>query len=87
MHLKQKFKANSSGSHSVRLNAVGFRELTVDDSVRHYYDGKHLDLSWLEPFTRHEERVVEIKYKVIQPITVRPFLLKDPISEYCDSFH
>lgn len=64
-------RANRIGAHQLTLDAVDFDDLALRDPAGReldwQYDGKKLTIHWANPFTRGEERVVEVAYRVVQP--------------------
>ena len=53
----------------ISLNAVDFVDVEVDsqDGIDFRYSGEELDILWDIPFSVGEERMVVIKYRVVDP--------------------
>jgi aminopeptidase N len=73
-------RARQSGCRVLRLDAVDFSELAVSfaDAGCSSYDGKAIMLSWAQPFASGEERRVELRYRVLAPITGVTFSSPEP---------
>ncbi|MHC4548264.1 MAG: M1 family aminopeptidase [Planctomycetota bacterium] len=69
-------RANRAGARTLRLDAVAFDEVEVS-GPRSRYDGRHLHLDWDKPFAAGEERQVEVRYAVTDPITGMRFSRPD----------
>ncbi len=64
-------RARQAGCRVLRLDGVDFSELAVSfpDGGSSSYDGKVITLCWAQPFASAEERRVELRYRVVAPIT------------------
>lgn len=65
-------RARASGSKTLRLNGVGFRDVVVSDpdglhDLTHCYDGNEIVITWGKTFHTMEERRVAISYQVTNP--------------------
>ena len=74
-------RAHRDGLRSLTLNAVDFLEVDVLDPDGHdvsfTYDDERLEVTWAEPLRLDEERRVEIRYRVIDPLTGMMFSWPD----------
>ena len=72
-------RANRAGARALRLDAVALDDVAVTSPapIDWRYDGESLWLTWKEPCAKGEERVVEISYAVVSPITGMTFSLPD----------
>jgi len=79
-------RCNREGARTLRLNAVSFEEVKVLSPIARplawRYDGKVVEISWDEPFHLAEERKIEVRYRVSEPIT--GLLFQRPDSAYPD---
>ena len=69
-------RANRAGARSLRLDAVALEDVDVS-GPEWRYDGRHLWLHWAEPFTAGEERTVEVRYRVTDPVAGMRFSRPD----------
>ncbi|MCZ6806102.1 MAG: M1 family aminopeptidase, partial [Deltaproteobacteria bacterium] len=71
-------RGNRDGARSLGLDAVGLEDVTIiGDELGGRYDGEIVHLSWSSPFARGEERKVEVRYRVTNPITGMSFSKPD----------
>jgi len=72
-------KSNREGARSLKLDAVGLDDVAIRSAspLQWRYDGERIHLSWDSPFERGEERDVEVRYRVIAPITGMRFSTPD----------
>src|SRR5690606_27759050 len=78
-------RCNREGASTIRFNAVSLEEVSVLSDgrpIRFRYDGKLLRIDWEEPFLHGEERRIEVRYRVVEPLT--GLLFSRPDARYPD---
>jgi len=69
-------RANRAGARSLRLDGIGFEDVTVEGAEGRY-DGEAIHLTWADAFAEGEERKVTVAYTVRSPITGLSFASED----------
>ncbi len=66
-------KAEVPDQRQLTLDAVDFQNLNVTDETAHElhfrYDGDQIALRWEKAFAEGEERIIQVEYKVVKPLT------------------
>jgi aminopeptidase N len=77
--LRMRVMARSPGARSFSLDGIGLIELAATHhSGSLDYDGRQAHISWNEPFAVHEERELELTYRVREPLSGVNFSAPSP---------
>ena len=75
-------RSNREGATDLELDGVNFADLEVRDlggaGIRTSYDGKKIRVTWERPLARGEERILQCRYRVIDPVTGLFFMAPTP---------
>jgi aminopeptidase N len=89
--LKPEDVENNSNFKTLTLDAVSFFDLQVSGSaqaeVQWTYDGEKIKLVWSKAFMPGEERKIDLKYKVRDPVAGLFFSAKEEGARFCITDH